>query len=136
MVEGRTKILKVICIGSNQSVTFRGKGDECESCKNWFHARCQGITNTEYKTMHELVWMCSYSAEKGTKEDTPEMKLIRRYADNIVCTVKRNPLDYLEFSNSLHKNLQITIQRPKGSGDLAFIDLSINVNEDRKIISH
>ena len=53
-----------------------------------------------------------------------------------LCTVKGNPLDYLEYANSLHKNLQFTLQTPNGSGDLAFLDLNINLNEDRKISCH
>ena len=42
-----------------------------------------------------------------------------------------NPLDYLERANSVRKNLQFTIDTPNGSGDLAFPDLNINVNEVR-----
>ena len=56
--------------------------------------------------------------------------------DDIVCTVKGNPLDYLEYANSLHKNLQFILETPNGSADLAFLDLNINLNEDRKIICH
>ena len=83
--------------------------------------------------MQDIVWICSYCAEKGRKEDTLELKLFKRYVDDIVCMVKRNPLDYLEYANSLHKNLQFTFETPNGSGDLAFLDLNINLNEDRKI---
>ena len=59
-----------MCIDCNRLVSFRGKGVKCESCKNWFHAKCLVITDTEYKNMQEIVWICSYSAEKGTTEDT------------------------------------------------------------------
>ena len=83
--------------------------------------------------MQEIVWICSYCAEKGRKEDTLELKLFKVYVDDIVCTVKGNPLDYLEYANSLHKNLQFTLETPNGSGDLAFLELNINLNEDRKI---
>ena len=83
--------------------------------------------------MQDIVWICSYCAEKGTKEDTQELKLIKRYEDDTVCTINGNPLDYLEYANSLHKNLQFTLETPNGSGDLAFLDLNINVNEDRRI---
>ena len=131
--EIKTPDTKVICVDCNRCITFRGKGVECESCKNWFHEKCQGITDTEYQTMQDIVWICSYCAEKGRKEDTLELKLFKRYVDDIVCTVKRNPLDYLEYANSLHKNLQFTLETPNGSGDLAFLDLNINLNEDRKI---
>ena len=134
--EGRaikTPDTNVICIDCNRRVIFRGKGVEC---KNWFHAKCHGITDTEYKTMQEIVWICSYCAEEGRKEDTLELKLFEMYVDDIVCTVKGKPLDFLEYANTLHKNLQITRETPNGSGDLAFLDLNINLNEDRKISCH
>ena len=134
--EIKTPNTKVICIDCNPRVIFRGKGVECESCKNWFHAKLQVITDKEYQTRQEIVWICSYCAEIDRKEDTMELKLFKRYVDDIVCTVKRNPLDYLEYANSLHKNLQFTLQTPNGSGDLAFLDLNINLNEDRKISCH
>ena len=127
---------KVICIDCNRRVTSLGKGVEYESCKNWFHAKCQGITDTEYKNMQENVWVCSYCTQKRTKADTQELKSFKRYVDDIVCTVKGNPLGYFEYANSLHKNIQLTLETPNGSGDLAFLDLKINVNEDRKMSCH
>ena len=86
--EIKTLDTKVICIDCNRRVTFQGKGVECESCKHWFHPKCQGITDTEYQTMKEIVWICSFCTEKGRKEDTLELKLFKRYVDDIVCTVK------------------------------------------------
>ena len=50
--------------------------------------------------------------------------------------LSRLPLDYLQHSNSLHKNLQFTLETQNFSGDLALLDLNINVNEDRKIDCH
>ena len=47
--------------------------------------------------------------------------------DDIVYTVKGNPLDYLEFANSLQKNLRFTLETPNGNADLAFLDLNIYV---------
>ena len=134
--EIETPDAKGICIDCNRRVTFGGKRVECESCKNWFHAKCQGITDTEYQTMRKIVWICSYCAEKGRKVDTLELKLFEMYVDDIVCTVKGSHLDYLEYANSLHKNLQFTLETPNGSGDLAFLDLNINLNEDKKISCH
>ena len=75
---------KVTCIDCNRRVTFRGKGVECESSKNWFHAKCHGITDTQYQTMQEIVWICSHCAETGRKEDPLELKLFKRYVDDIV----------------------------------------------------
>ena len=53
--------------------------------------------------------------------------------DDIVCTVKGIPLKYIECAMSFQK---ITIQTPKGCRDLAFVDLNINVNNDRRISCH
>ena len=103
--EIKTPDTKVVCIVCNRRFTFRGKGIECESCKTWFDAKCQGITDTDYKNMQEIVWISYYCAAEIRKEDTLELKLFKRYVDEIVCAVKENPLDYLESANSLHKNL-------------------------------
>ena len=81
--EIKTPDTKVICIGCNRRVIFRGKGVESESCKNRFHAKRQGVTDTKNQTMQEIVWICSYCAEKGRKEDTLELKLFKRYVDDI-----------------------------------------------------
>ena len=63
--KNKTPDTKVICIDCNRRITFREMGVECESCKNWFHAKCQHITDTEYMNMQDIVWICSYCAEKG-----------------------------------------------------------------------
>ena len=39
---------------------------------------------------------------KRYKRDTPKLKLFKRYVNDIVCTIKGNPLNYLERSNSLY----------------------------------
>ena len=82
--------------------------------------------------MQEIVWIFSYCAETVTREDTQELKLFKRYVDDIVCTVKGNTLDYFEYANFLNKNLIFTLETPNGSGDLAFLNLNINVNKYRK----
>ena len=77
----------------------------------------------------------AFCAERGTTEDTQELKLFSRYRDDVVCTVKRNPLDYLAYAHSLQKNLQFTLESPNGNGDLALRDLNIYINDERKISS-
>ena len=134
--ENKTPGTKLICIDCNRRVTFRGKEVECESWKNWCHAKHQDITDTEYKTMQDIVWIWSSCAEKCTKKDTQELRLFKRYVDDKVCTVRGNPLDYLEYPHSLHKILQFFLETQKGSWDLAFPDINLNVNKDRKIRGH
>ena len=47
----------------------------------------------------------------------------------MACTVNVNPLDYLEFANSLHKNIKFNLETPNGFEDLALLVLKINVND-------
>ena len=57
--------------------------------------------------------------------------------DDIVCTVKGKLLDFLELANSLHRtNNPLLRQTTNISDDLAFLDLNINLNVDRKIGCH
>ena len=48
------------CKDCNRRMTFRGRGVECESFKNWFHAKCQKLTNEEYAHMQDVVWICTF----------------------------------------------------------------------------
>ena len=50
--------------------------------------------------------MFSYCVEKNTAEDTQELKLFKLDVIDIVSILKKNPIDYLEYANSLHKNLK------------------------------
>ena len=45
--ENKIPDMNGMCIDCNRRVTFQWKIVECESCKNWFHAKCRGITDTE-----------------------------------------------------------------------------------------
>ena len=83
--------------------------------------------------MHEIVWFCSYYAGKVRTEQKQELEQLKWHVDDIVRTVKGNPLVYLEYANSLPNNLQLTLETPNASGDLAFLDLNIKVNEVKKI---
>ena len=98
-----------------------------------FVLQWRGITDTEYTTTQEIIWIYSFCAEKGAKEDTQGLKFFKSYMDDILCTFMGNPLDYLEYANSRHKNLQFTLETPNGSRDLDFTELNSNINEYRKI---
>ena len=78
----------------------------------------------------------SHCAEKCTVEDTQEFKAFKRYVDDIVCTGKGNPQGYLEYVNSLHKNLQFTLETPNANGNLTFIDLNLSINDETQISCH
>ena len=82
--------------------------------------------------MQEIEWICSCCGEKGTMEATLELRLIKRLVHDIVCTVKGDPLEYLDYASSLHKNLHFNLETPNGKEKLTFVDLNINVEDERK----
>ena len=51
------------CRNCEHRVTARSRGVECEVCNRWFHAKCQQIINTEYDSMENQFWMCSFCRE-------------------------------------------------------------------------
>ena len=124
------------CKDCNRRVTYRGKGVECESCKNWFHARCQKISNKEYANMQDVVWICTYCSNQQTVRHDKEMKLFKMYVDDIICTVRGDPDEYLKFANSLHNNLQFSLEKVNMDGDLAFPDINVNLSSKNNINCH
>ena len=61
------------------------------------------------------------------------MKLFLRYKDDIVRTVRRKPSCLLDAANSLHPNLQFTLEETKSEGNLPFLDLNKNVLQGRGV---
>ena len=74
--------------------------------------------------------------EKCTAEDRQEFKAFKRYMDDIACSGKGNPQRYLEYVNSLHKNLQFTLETPEADGNLTFIDLNLSINDETQNSCH
>ena len=64
------------------------------------------------------------------------MKLLKSYVDDIMCTVRGDPDEYLKFANSIHKNLQFTLEKVNMDGDLAFPDINVNVSSKNNITCH
>ena len=61
------------------------------------------------------------------------MKLLFRYVDDIVRTVKGEPGCLLDAANSLHPNLQFTLEKINSEGNLPFLDLNKNVSQGRRV---
>ena len=78
--------------------------------------------------MYQLAFFCR-------KKRYQEMKLFKRYVDDI-CTVRGDPDEYLKFLNSLHNNLQFTLERVNKEGNLAFRDINVNVSSKSNITCH
>ena len=68
--------------------------------------------------------------QKKVQRRTHELEVFERYVADIVFTIKGNPLEY---ANSLHKNVQFTLETLNAHGNLAFLDLNMNVNDERQI---
>ena len=61
------------------------------------------------------------------------MKLFLRYVDDIVRTVRGEPSCLLDAANSLHPNLQFTLEKTNSEGSLPFLDLNMNLLQDRRV---
>ena len=64
------------------------------------------------------------------------LKLFKRYVDEINCTLRGDPDEYLKFANSLHKNLQLTLEKVNMDEDLAFLEINVNVSSKNDITCH
>ena len=53
--------------------------------------------------------------------------------DDIVRTVKGNPGLVLGTANKLHPNLQFKIEEINSNGNLAFLDINVNVDSGKKV---
>ena len=60
-------------------------------------------------------------------------KVFLRYVDDIVRKVKGDPGVVLEAANKLHPNLQFTIEELDSNGNLAFLNLNVNVDSAKKV---
>ena len=54
----------------------------------------------------------------------------------LICTVRVDPDEHLKFANSLHKNLQFTLEKVDMEGNLAFLDINVIVSSKSIINCH
>ena len=86
--------------------------------------------------MQDVVWTFTYCNNQQIVGRYEEMKLFKRYVDDIICTVRGDPDENLKFANSLHNNLQFTLEKVNMEGNLAFLDIKVNVSSKINIICH
>ena len=80
------------------------------------------------------MWFCgSCSCAKNKEKDTPHVQLFLRYVNEFVKTVRGEPSCVLVAANSLHPNLQFILEETNSEGNLLFLDLNINVSQDRGV---
>ena len=108
--------------------------EECEKCEKWVHIVCQNNSKEQYDQMGDVVWVFSHCKNK-TDWDTgkKKRKLFERYVDDIICTVKDDPGKLLNRVNKLHNNLEFTIERLNENRELAFLDMRVHDDINRKI---
>ena len=81
--------------------------------------------------MQDVVGICSYCSNQQRVGPYEEMKLFKKQVDGIICTVRGDPDEYLIFANSLHNNMQFTLEKVNMEGDLAFLDINLNVSSKK-----
>ena len=88
--------------------------------------------------MQDVVWICTYCNNQQIMGRYEEMKLFKRYVDvdDIICTVRGDPSEYLKFANSLHNNMQFTLEKVNMDGNLAFLDINVYVSSKSNITRH
>ena len=62
--------------------------------------------------------------------------MFKKFVDDIICTVCGEPDEYFKLANSLHKNLQFTLEKINVEGDLAFLGINVNVSNKSNITCH
>ena len=123
-----------LCACCSSRVTYRSKVVECESCRNWYHLNCGKISDDVYASITEIVWYCEGCCRAKNKEKViSQVKLFLRYVDDIVRTVRGEPSCLLDAANSLHPNLQFTLEKTYSEGNLPFLVLNINVSQGRRV---
>ena len=81
----------------------------------------------------ETVWYCWICKKQQEADRTViGVKVFLRYVDDIVRTVKDDPVVILEAANKLHPNLHFTIEELDSNGNLAFWDLNVIVDSGKK----
>ena len=88
------------------------------------------ISDDVYASITEIVWDCeSCCRAKNKEKNTPQVKLFLRYVHEIVRTVRGEPSCLLNAANSLHQNLQFTLEKTTSEVNFPFLDLNINVSQ-------
>ena len=100
------------CRNCEHRVTTRARGVECEVCNRWFHPKCQQISNTEYDSMKNHFWMCSFCREIDQTDinHSSETIVFLRYVDDIGRKLRGDTKELLDAVNKLHPNLQFTLE--------------------------
>ena len=85
--------------------------------------------------MKDMVWYCSNCQKINKLDIEPKTKRqpLLRYVDDKICTVNREPDTLLRKVNMLHRKMECTMEKPYENGNLAFLEMNINVKSCKEI---
>ena len=117
-----------IC-GKCTEMVAQGFAVRCKKCQRWFHRKCTPFTVAEVRKMKKSDWHCGCTPTDTQPDEQHEnAKVFDRYVDDIIRTAKYKDIqNILIKSNSLHKNLEFTIERLE-NGSIPFLDMKIHVD--------
>ena len=104
-------------------------------CNKRFHAKCQGISNTECDSVENQFWLCSFCHEnyKTDINHSSETKVFLRYVDDIVRTVRDDTNELLDAVNILYPKIHFTLETRDEKKRLPFLDMTNNVQTEGAI---
>ena len=86
--------------------------------------------------MQDVVWISTNCSNQRTEGRFEEKKLFKMYVDDVICPVRGDPDEYLEFAIPLNKNLQFTLEKVNNEGDLVLPVINENVSSKSNITCH
>ena len=120
------------CPDCQKRVTWNSKALECGKSEKWFHIVCRNISKEHNDQMGDVVCVCTHCKNKMDWDTGNKRKLFERYVDDIICPVKDDPDKFLNRVIKLHNNLEFTIESLNENQELAFLDMTVHVDTNRK----
>ena len=118
----------------SEKIDILDKNGRIRSLFEMVSLRGDNISESEYADIAETVWFCMTCKKQQEADRTVNgVKNFLRYVDDIVRMVKGDPGVVPEAANKLHPNLQFTIEELDRNGNLAFLDLNVNVDSGKKV---
>ena len=124
------------CGKCKENVTRRGYSIKCNTCLTWYHRKCTDLSVLEIKQRNSdsSIWYCGCNTappELTLAEET-KAKVFGRYVDDILRSAETDEIDQiLATSNSLHGNLEFTIERLDDSGEMPFLDMRVHLKDGK-----
>ena len=126
-----------MCIDGNASVTikwglivtdaFFGGRSRLQILQKLVSCKQQSVTDTENKKCRKLFLMC-----RKVQQRTQRNYIFSRVLWMTYCALSRETLQIPWEWNFSSQNINFNLEARNGNGDQTFVDLNINVNDERK----